>query len=230
MARSILSNIWNGQPLYSNEKMDSMKQALCTYCRLVYNRRLSSGTGGNISIRFKECILCTPSGFSLRTIEPRFVSVTDLEGNLIAGAPPTKELRMHLSILTVRLDVDVVLHLHGADIISASTLLQHGPDTLPPITPEFVYYAHPLPMLPFMVPGSQELMEAAKERFSIKDTHALLLQNHGIVTVGKDLESALNIAEAVDEAARIYILTRGKARTIPEERIAEIKGIREENF
>ncbi|MDZ7698567.1 MAG: class II aldolase/adducin family protein [Deltaproteobacteria bacterium] len=214
-----------GNPRNPLTTMDSLTQSLCTYCRLVYDRRLTSGTGGNVSIRFKDRILCTPSGFSLRTIPPHSISVLNGKGQLIDGATATKELGMHMAILMERLDINVVFHLHGAHIIAASTLLQPGTDTLPALTPEFVYHAYPLRMLPFMVPGSQELREAARERFSRNDTHALLLQNHGLITVGKDLESALNIAEAVDEAARIFIFTRGKASVIPKERIADIKTI-----
>lgn len=144
----------------------------------------------------------------------------------MGGKAPTKELRMHLAILVKRPDIDVIFHLHGAYIIAASTLLKPGPDTLPPLTPEFVFHAHPLPMLPFMVPGSRRLKGAASDSFSETRTNAILLQNHGIITVGKDFEEALNIAEAVDEAARIYVLTKGRATHIENTSIDEIKALR----
>ncbi|MEJ2586379.1 MAG: class II aldolase/adducin family protein [Deltaproteobacteria bacterium] len=205
--------------------MDERKDALCTFCRLVYDRRLASGTGGNISVRHKDGFLCTPSARSLRTVRPETVSVLNPRGQPVKGEAPTRELGMHLAVLAKRPDMEVVFHLHGAHIIAASTLLMPGPDSLPPLTPEFVFHAHPLPMLPFMVPGSRELREAASHSFSDTQTKALLLQNHGIITVGRDFEEALNVTEAVDEAARIYVLTQGNASLIPKECIAEIKAI-----
>jgi ribulose-5-phosphate 4-epimerase/fuculose-1-phosphate aldolase len=77
-----------------------------------------------------------------------------------------------------------------------------------------------------MVPGSRRLKEAASDSFSETRTNAILLQNHGIITVGKDFEEALNIAEAVDEAARIYVLTKGRATHIENTSIDEIKALR----
>ena len=101
-------------------------------------------------------------------------------------------------------------------------MLKPGPDTLPPITPGFVYYAHPLPMVPFLVPGTQILAKTVAEKFSKRQRRAVLLQNHGLVTVGKDFQEALNVAEEVDEAARIYVLTGGKAKAIPSEDLSKI--------
>jgi len=54
---------------------------------------------------------------------------------------------------------------------------------------------------------------------------ALLLQNHGLVTVGESYETALNIAEEIDEAVRIHILTKGKAKVIAEEDVNRIKAL-----
>ncbi|NIR17684.1 MAG: class II aldolase/adducin family protein, partial [Desulfobacterales bacterium] len=52
----------------------------------------------------------------------------------------------------------------------------------------------------------------------------LLLQNHGLVTTGENLEEAVNIAEEIDEAARIYLMTDGKAKAISVEDVRKIKG------
>ena len=93
---------------------------------------------------------------------------------------------------------------------------------LPPVTPGFVHYAYPLPMIPFMVPGTEELAHTVAKALSFKGCRAVLLQNHGLVTIGKDFEEALNIAEEIDEAALIMVLTAGKARTIPVENLDEI--------
>ncbi len=105
-------------------------------------------------------------------------------------------------------------------------MFEPGPSTLPAITPGFAYYAYPLPMIPFMVPGSPDLAKSVSETLSDKGFYAVLLKNHGLITVGKDFNEALNIAEEVDEAARVYLLTGGKAPPISSENIGHIKSLR----
>jgi len=81
-------------------------------------------------------------------------------------------------------------------------------------------------MIPFMVPGSPDLAKSVSEAFSGKDSYAVLLLNHGLITVGEDFNKALNIAEEVDEAARVYLLTGGRALPISSENIGHIKALR----
>ena len=198
------------------------KETFCRFCHLVYDRHLVTGVGGNMAARSGENILLTPSGYSLRDVEPNLVVAVNGAGIVIEGANPTKDVSMHLGILRARPDVNVVFHVHGTYIVAASVMMEPGTDTLPPLTPGFVYYAHPLPMIPFLVPGTQILAETVAEKFSKKQCRAVLLQNHGLVALGKDFQEGLNVAEEIDEAARIFVLTRGKARTIPSEDLGRI--------
>jgi len=158
-------------------------------------------------------------------MQPDTVVVVNHEGIPIKGNP-TKEADMHLEILRARPDINVVFHLHGPYIIAASTMFDPGPASIPALTPGFVYYACPLPMIPFMVPGSPDLAKSVTEALSDKGAYAVLLKNHGLVTVGKDFEEALNVAEEIDEAARVYVLTGGKASPIPPKAIDKIKLLR----
>jgi ribulose-5-phosphate 4-epimerase/fuculose-1-phosphate aldolase len=209
-----------------NQKAGVSKADFCRFCNILYERHLVSGSGGNLSIRAGEKIFVTPSGASLRDLTPETVVAVNQRGEVLGGASPSKDVAMHLGILEKRAEVNVVCHVHGASIIAASSLLIPGGDVLPPLTPGFVYFAHPLPMLPFMVPGSEALAQATADKLGGPRCSALLLQNHGLVTVGGDFQEAINLAEEVEEAARIYILTNGKAREIPEEEVKEIKSMR----
>jgi ribulose-5-phosphate 4-epimerase/fuculose-1-phosphate aldolase len=198
------------------------KAEFCRFCHLLYERHLVSGVGGNVAAASGSNVLLTPSGYSLRDVEPDLVVTVDENGLVLDGARPTKDADMHLGILRARPEARVVLHVHGAHIVAATAMLKPGPDTLPPLTPGFVYYAYPLPMIPFMVPGTRLLAETVVGEFSKGAKRALLLQNHGLVTLGKDFHEALNVAEEIDEAARIYLLTGGKGRTIPLGDLAKI--------
>ena len=200
------------------------KEGFCHFCRLLYDRHLVTGVGGNVSTRMGGNVLITPSGYSLRDLRQDAVVTLDQKGRVLEGGVPTKDVAVHMGLLGIRPDINVVCHIHGAFIIAASTLMDPGPDALPPITPGFAYFAHPLTMIPFRVPGTKEFAGATTEQFSLSACRALLLQNHGLVTVGEDFEEAINIAEEIDEAARIYLLTDGKAKAISAEEVRKIKG------
>jgi len=202
------------------------KEEFCRFCHLLYERHLASGVGGNIAARSGNSILLTPTDYSLRDLHPNIVSVINEKGLLVEGEKPTKEANMHLRVLRQRPDINVVFHLHGPHIIAASTMFKPGPSTLPALTPGFIYYAYPLPMLPFMVPGTGDLAKAVTQKLSGNGAYAVLLKSHGLVTVGKSFEEALNIAEEIDEAARVYLLTGGKATPIPAGNIDIIKSLR----
>ena len=195
------------------------KEDFCRFCRLLYDRHLVSGVGGNVAARAADGVLLTPSGYSLRDVQPQMVAALPRKGNVPEGIVPTKDVDMHVNVLRARADVNVVCHVHGAFIIAASTLMEPGSNSLPPVTPGFVHVAYPLPMIPFMVPGTKELAHAVAQALSPEGRHAVLLQNHGLVTIGEDFDEALNIAEEIDEAARIMVLTAGKARTIPDKHL-----------
>ena len=191
------------------------KKAFCSWCRVVYDRGLVSGAGGNLSARMGEVVLVTPTGHSLRDMTPAVIVEMDIAGVVKRGGRPTREALMHLEILRRRPDINVVCHVHGDYIIVAGIMLKPGAASIPPITPGFAYAAYPLPLLPFLVPGSDELSMAVAEAISSSGRRAVLLQSHGLVTVGSDYAEAVNIAEEIEEAAKIYVLTKGKAPSLP---------------
>ena len=202
------------------------KEDFSFFCRTLYDRHLVTGVGGNLSIRNGEEIFITPSGCSLGDMVPDVVTTIDKEGRVLEGGNPTKDVEVHLGIFSKRPDVQVVCHAHGAYIIALTTILDPGPNALPPITPGFVYFAYPLTMIPFMTPGSKEFAEAATHQFSESRCSALLLQNHGLITVGKNFQTALNIAEEIDEVARVYLLTDGRAGIISRKDVNGIKALK----
>ena len=199
------------------------KEDFCRFCHVLYNARLVGGAGGNVSARNKDEIFLTPTGYSLRDISPETITTVNHDGRVLRGPHPTKEMAIHLGVLNARPRIRVICHLHGAHIVAATCQTRPGPDVLPPVTPGFVYYAHPVSMIPFMVPGSDALTEAVIKHFSTSPSPALLMQNHGLITIGQDFPEALNIAEEINEAAEIFILTNGQPHIISEEGIMRIK-------
>ncbi len=176
-------------------------------------------------MRIKDRVLLTPTGHSLGALSARDISVLDLEGNLVEGKPPSMESPMHLRLLNRLQGISVVCHCHGPHATAVSSILPPGPNSIPPLTPGFVHCAYPLPLLPFALPGSSELAESVASSMSNNSVRAVLMQNHGIVTVGRDLREAIQIAEEIEEAAQIYLLTNGRARMLSPDKVAQIKKV-----
>jgi ribulose-5-phosphate 4-epimerase/fuculose-1-phosphate aldolase len=202
------------------------RASFATFCRLLYERHLVSGVGGNVSVMLGNMFLTTPSGICLRDMTQDTVVTVDSQGKSNQDTTPSKEFPMHHRIFKVRSDVHTVCHVHSAHIVVASTLLKPGPNSLPPITPGFVYLAYPLALIPFYVPGSSELADIVEHYFSDKNQKALLMQNHGLITTGGTMVEALNIVEEIDEAAHVYLLTSGRGTFIPEKSVRSIQDMK----
>ncbi len=204
---------------------EKVKQEFCRFCTLLYQRGLVAGIGGNVCVRVEDAFLLTPTGYSLRNLEVSMVSVLSTKGEHLQGLPPTKDANLHLGVLNKRREAKVSCHLHGAHIIAASSLMNPGANSLPPLTPGFTYFAYPLPMLPFLVPGSNELVSEVTDKLGTGNRKALLLQNHGLITLGKDYQEAMDIAEEIEEAAHIFVLTQGKGRILTEQEVRAIRAL-----
>ena len=174
-------------------------------------------------MREGDGFLLTPSGWSLRDVTPASVVSVDADGHSTGDLPPSKEAGMHIEILRRRPDLNFVCRVHGVYIVAASAMLDPGGGSLPPLCPGFVHYAYPLPMIEFMGPGSRELAEGSAQHCREPGRLALLLQNHGLIAAGPDWQTAVNVAEEVDEAASIYVLSHGRARGIRPELINRIR-------
>jgi len=205
------------------------RASFASFCRLLYERHLVSGVGGNVSVRLGNRFLTTPSGICLRDMTQDTIVTVDRKGKSNQNTSPSKEFPMHHRIFKVRRDVHAVCHVHSTPIVAASTLFKPGQNSLPSITPGFVYLAYPLALIPFHVPGSPELTGIVAHHFSDKNQKALLMQNHGLITTGSTMVEALNIAEEIDEAAHVYLLTSGRGTLIPEKSIRSIRNMKKQS-
>ncbi len=207
------------------DKLEELKSEFCEACRIIYARRLVAGAGGNLSWRISNGILLTPSGHSLRDITPDSVILVNSKGEASSGLKPTREANMHVQVLEARRDINVICHVHSPAIIAVTSFFKPGANTMPPITPSFSYYAYPLPMIPYLPPGSQALAGAVTEVLNNSEIRAVLLQYHGLVAVGDNLKEAINISEEIEEAAQVFLLSQGKAGCLTEKQVKELKNI-----
>ena len=186
-----------------NAKRDS----ICRLAKSLFDRGLTIGSSGNISVRLDDGWLMTPTGYSMGNLDPNEISKLDLSGNLISGNNPTKESFLHIAMYDERPDSQAVVHLHSTHSVAVSCLADiDKKNVLPPITAYYVMKIGTLPLVPYFHPGDINLAKAVKEMAS--DHHAVLLANHGPVVAGKTLEDAVYAIEELEETARLFLLLK----------------------
>ena len=186
---------------------NSERDSICRLAKSLFDRGLTIGSSGNISVRLADGWLMTPTGSSMGNLDPNEISKLDLNGNLISGKSPTKESFLHIAMYDERPDSGAVVHLHSTHSVAVSCLAGiDKKNVLPPITAYYVMKIGKLPLVPYFPPGDINLAKAVKEMAS--NHHAVLLANHGPVVAGKTLEDAVYAIEELEETARLFLLLR----------------------
>ena len=160
---------------------------------------INQGTSGNLSVRYGDGFLITPSSTPYDQISPEDIVQMDWDGTYL-GPRPSSEWRFHRDILKTRVDVDVVLHCHST---FATAVACHHRDI-----PAFHYIVglmggNTLRCAPYATFGTQELSNAAID--ALDGRMACLLAQHGQISLGKNVDGALAMAIEVESLAKIYI-------------------------
>jgi ribulose-5-phosphate 4-epimerase/fuculose-1-phosphate aldolase len=174
-----------------------------------------SSTGGNVSARTPSGLLITPTGHALADLRPRALVAVGGSG-AVEGGCPSKELPFHAGIYARRPDVGAVIHGHSAVAIAVAGMLEpDAADAFPAYTAGYVARVGRLPLLPYHASGSAALAAGIVDALG-PDGRAVLLRNHGFVTVGPTLRAALETAEELMDALRVFVLTGGRAPALPD--------------
>ena len=184
------------------------REAIATTARSLFDRGLTHGSTGNISVRLGDRLLVTPTGSSFGSLDPARISLIDADGRLLAGDPPSKEGPLHLAMFRHRPQAGAVVHLHATYSVAVSVIDGLDPDDLlPPLTAYYVMRIGRLPLLPYAPPGDPALAESVAAYASCH--HALLLANHGPVVAGSSLAAATDAVEELEATARLFLMLRG---------------------
>lgn len=199
-----------------------IREEICTLGKSMFDRGLTPGSSGNISVRLDDGWLMTPTNSSLGRLDPATLSKVDDKGNLLSGEKQTKESFLHLSVYEQRPTAGAIVHLHSTHSVAVSCLADVDPkQPIPPITAYYVMKIGNLVLLPYYAPGDMTLANAVREVAG--KHHAILLANHGPIVAGKDLESAVYATEELEETARLYLMLRGnRLKTLTPEQVAEL--------
>jgi L-fuculose-phosphate aldolase len=186
-----------------------------------------SGSDGNLSALLNaDEVLITPSRLSKGYLEPFQIVKVDRDGKKLDGdLPPSVELTMHLMAYNVRPDIRAVAHCHPP-MLTAFTVAGM---TLPAgIIPEMeVMFLGELPVAPYATPAGPDLAESIRDLVVHKNV--IILDHHGVLSVGLDIFQAGIKIEHAEAAAKVIYYSRmlGGEKPLPENRLQELAEIHE---
>lgn len=200
-----------------------IREAICRFGRSLFERGLTPGSSGNISVRLDDGgWLVTPTNASLGFLDPARLARLDGDGKLISGDAPTKEVPLHSALYQTRDAARAVVHLHSTHAVALTMLPEIDPRAaLPPMTPYYLMRCGQTALLPYYRPGDPAVADAIKGlagRYA-----AVLLANHGPVVSGDTLEAAVFAMEELEETAKLYLLLRGlNPRHLSPQQVADL--------
>ena len=187
-----------------------LREQICIFASSMFNRGLTHGSTGNISVRLNsDDILVTPTGSSFGRLDPNQIVKVTKEGEFIGSSSPTKELPLHQAFYETRgMKSGAVVHLHSTHSVALSMLPGINEDNvLPSYTPYSIMLLGKVKLLPFFVPGDPAMGDAIKGLAGKRS--AVLLANHGPVVSSKDLESSVNAIEELEATAKLALILKG---------------------
>ena len=186
-----------------NVRVAARRMALC--CRQLAKGGLLAGQDGNLSVRLgPDRVLVTPSGLIKSLVTAGDMVEVDGRGRRRRGRRnPTSELDLHLRILRLRPDVEAVVHAHPPTA-TGFALAGEGFETF--ALTELIFQVGRVPLVPYGTPGTPELGDRVEPYLGGHD--ALLLANHGAVTMGPTLDAAWIRMESLEHAARMMFVAR----------------------
>ena len=189
-------------------KITDILAELAECCRIAYTQRLVGGTGGNMSVCIGDEIHITSTGCRLGDALPETFSRVKMDGTLIWGEPPSKELCLHLGIYRIRSDVKAVVHLHPVNSIMVSILASGIGEPMPAYTPGYRMKIPSCGLAPYFDPGSAELANALAEAALKADV--ILMKNHGITAMAHSPKAALSLVEEAEQNALLHVMMNGR--------------------
>lgn len=180
-----------------------MRQQVVEYGKKLVASGLTTGTGGNISVfdRERGLLAVSPSGMDYEATTAEDVVLLRLDGTVVQGErKPSSETPMHRLFYASRPDCNAVVHTHSPAITAFSCYRR----PLPPISYIIALAGgEEIPCAPYRDFGGEELGQAAVA--AAGRCNAVILANHGLVALGKDMDSAFQLAQQMEFCAEVYM-------------------------
>ncbi len=189
--------------------LEQQRREICRIGRLLYDKDMVQYNGGNVSARdpATNLVAIKPSGMAWPKMEPEDVVVVDLDGNVVenGSGKPSIETSLHLQLYKNRPEFHGIIHCHAPYAVAWSV---KGHKVLRATTPCFCFTRGAVKVAPYAPAGDPRLAQYTAETIGATET-ACILQSHGIVCCGKDLDGAMVVTLTVEDGAKIACLTAG---------------------
>jgi ribulose-5-phosphate 4-epimerase/fuculose-1-phosphate aldolase len=190
-----------------------VKEEIVSTCLILVEKGYLMATGGNVSMRVpgQNAIAVTPSDYDYLKMKPGDVCILDFNLNVLEGhLKPSVEAAMHCAIYQARADVSAVIHTHQV-YTSALTLIKAP---IPELFDEQVrFLGRSVEIIPYAPSGTGFLKNQVAKH--VRNHHnAYMMQNHGALVFGDDMERALNNVEILEKCALAYLLALCSERKV----------------
>lgn len=207
-------------------RFQEVREEVAAVAKRMFEEGLVTFTAGNISLRIagEDAFVITPASRSYTTMKPEDLPIVNVHCQVVEGEyKPSSETPMHSMIMRMRPDVNAIVHTHSP----YATAFAVARKPIPLICNEGLC-TNAMAVLPaeYGVPGTEELGERVIEALNQQPgSQAVLVANHGLLTIGKTLAEAYAIASKVETEARIYALalTIGTPAPITDEQVYALK-------
>lgn len=195
---------------------DSQKKTVLEAAQQMAQKGLVVGTSGNVSMRIteaggRELIAITPNNRYYHSLGVDDIGIVDFEGECVEGELTTSiETMLHIGIYKARKKVNAVIHTHP---VFGSILSVIGVDIPPILDDQVTYLGGEIKVAEYSLPGSQELVRNVVP--ALGPRNAVILANHGTLTVGRDMREAFTNCEMLEKTATIYIYALGAGKINP---------------
>jgi L-fuculose-phosphate aldolase len=188
------------------EKLDTVLQhprdQITEIIRRIYSAKLTTTSGGNISIRDNEGnIWVTPSAIDKGSLQRKDIVCVKPDGSIHGHYKPSSEFPFHKAIYEVRPEIKAIIHAHPPALVSFS-IVRRLPNMN--IIPQAKNICGPIGYAPYAIPGGEELGQKIATEFN-KGFDAVIMENHGCVVGGADLKDAFVRFETLEFSARTII-------------------------
>lgn len=207
----------------------SIRNDLIEICHKVYNKGFVTAYDGNLSVRIDQTkILITPSGKCKGELSEDDLLEIDYSGSLLSGnGKVSTEVKIHLLAYQKRDDINSVIHCHP---VYSSAFAATGEGLTRPVFPEVILSLGKVPLCRYGTPSTDELPNSMLPYIDF--AWAMLLENHGAVTFGKNIKGAYFRMEKLEHSAHTLIVSRmlGREKTIPHNKLKELYSIAQEVY
>lgn len=204
--------------IFENERRET-----AAIMRRLYERGLTTCSGGNVSVRVDEStVAITPSASDKAAVQAEDIAIVSLDGKVLTDDKKVSiETGMHLAVYRKRVDIQALVHAHP---LHATLFTATHRKLRTDIIAEARFLLGEPQWAPYALMGSDQLAAIVADAFSQESTRVVLMENHGVITAGNDLFRAYDRLEVLESAAKMTLLGEnlGGLNYLPEDRLREI--------